>query len=190
MTRRLRIHGIPSVYRGVNMRSRMETRWAALFDELGWPWQYEPIDLAGYIPDFVVRFDDAPLLVEIKGHVVEPTSLAEYTRKIELGGWEGETLIIGATPWELSSAQPLLGSFGEPIVVHGEREWRWGEARLFTCLSCGHASVLAADGSWHCRVCGVGDGNSHVGVFACERTTTFEGLWARATNRVQWRPEA
>jgi hypothetical protein len=40
-------HAIPTVYKGVQMRSRLEARWAAFFDELGWPWEYEPVDLAG-----------------------------------------------------------------------------------------------------------------------------------------------
>lgn len=188
MSRRLRIHGIPSVYRGVGMRSRVETRWAALFDELGWPWQYEPIDLDGYIPDFALRFDDGPMLIEIKGIVLSPEDLADHTRKIELSGWEGEVLIVGATPWELAAAQPLLGSIGEPEIVRGEREWRWGEARIFKCLSCNHVSVLAAAGSWHCRICGTGNGNAHVGAFCIDAEERFEDIWARATNRVQWRP--
>ncbi len=34
-------------------RSRLQARWAAFFDRAGWPWLYEPIDLDGYIPDFV-----------------------------------------------------------------------------------------------------------------------------------------
>jgi hypothetical protein len=103
MSKRLRIHGIPSVYRGVNMRS-------------------------------------------------------------------------------------LLGLFGEPDLVAGEREWRWGEARIFRCLSCNHVSVLAASGSWHCRICGAGPGNAHVGAFCVDAEERFEDIWARASNRVQWRP--
>jgi hypothetical protein len=43
---------IPTRYGGVQFRSRLEARWAAFFDLAGWRWQYEPIDLAGWIPDF------------------------------------------------------------------------------------------------------------------------------------------
>lgn len=46
---------IPTAYGGVNFRSRLEARWAAMFDLLGWRWEYEPLDLDGYIPDFLVR---------------------------------------------------------------------------------------------------------------------------------------
>jgi hypothetical protein len=58
---------IPTTYRGVNMRSRLEARWAHLFDQFGWNWYYEPIDLAGWIPDFVLDGHGyKPLLVDVK----------------------------------------------------------------------------------------------------------------------------
>jgi hypothetical protein len=46
---------IPTVYAGVQFRSRLEARWAAFFDLLGWKWEYEPFDLEGYIPDFLLH---------------------------------------------------------------------------------------------------------------------------------------
>lgn len=48
---------IPTSYRGTNFRSRIEARWAVFFDLVEWPWEYEPIDLEGYIPDFILTFD-------------------------------------------------------------------------------------------------------------------------------------
>ncbi len=30
----------------------MEARWAAFFDVVNWDWEYEPVDLNGWIPDF------------------------------------------------------------------------------------------------------------------------------------------
>jgi hypothetical protein len=50
---------IPTVYNGIQMRSRLEAKWAFVFDALGLKWSYEPIDLNGWIPDFIV--DDMPL---------------------------------------------------------------------------------------------------------------------------------
>lgn len=67
---------IPTMYAGVQFRSRLEARWAAFFDLVGWKWEYEPFDLEGYIPDFRL-FDIArgsyidaiypEMLVEVKG---------------------------------------------------------------------------------------------------------------------------
>jgi hypothetical protein len=43
-------------YSGVAFRSRLEARWAAFFDYIGWKWEYEPIDLIDWVPDFRVEF--------------------------------------------------------------------------------------------------------------------------------------
>jgi hypothetical protein len=45
----------PTTYKGVLFRSRLEARWAAFFDLAGWQWEYEPIDLPGWTPDFLIR---------------------------------------------------------------------------------------------------------------------------------------
>ncbi len=44
------IRAIETVYAGTHFRSRLESRWAAFFDRIGWKWTYEPIDANGYIP--------------------------------------------------------------------------------------------------------------------------------------------
>jgi len=46
----------PTKYKSTIFRSRLEARWAAFFDLVGWKWQYEPIDLPGWTPDFRVEF--------------------------------------------------------------------------------------------------------------------------------------
>lgn len=67
---------IPTMYAGVQFRSRLEARWAAFFDLAGWRWEYEPFDLEGYIPDFrvqvlsgLLRIDDW-VLAEVKGYEI------------------------------------------------------------------------------------------------------------------------
>ena len=44
----------PTRYRNIQFRSRLEARWAAYFDLLGLYWEYEPIDLCGWSPDFLL----------------------------------------------------------------------------------------------------------------------------------------
>jgi hypothetical protein len=173
-------HGIPTTYRGLKFRSRLEACWAALFDRESWVWEYEPQDLDYYIPDFVLPFDHAPLLVEVKAeHSVDALRL--HTEKIERSKWTGEALIVGAEPFEADQLSPVLGLIGERV---DRREWLWSPARAFACLSCGNLSVLAEDLSWRCRACGTDDGNSHVG----QLDHGLERSWAEAKNRVQWRP--
>lgn len=175
---------IPTLYRGTLMRSRLEARWAAFFDFVGWDWLYEPIDLAGYIPDFALSFPAGRLLVEVKP-ALSLDELALAQRKVERSGWDGEALLVGAALFEADAPTPLLGLFGERESVQDDREWSWGPARLFLCLSCGSNSVLAEDGSWRCRACGVDGGNAHLGLMP----GGVSRAWAEAGNRVQWRPE-
>lgn len=56
MPRQYTIHAHPTTYAGVRFRSRLEARWAAFFDLCQWAWEYEPIELAGWAPDFYVHF--------------------------------------------------------------------------------------------------------------------------------------
>ncbi len=70
------ITAIPTTYAGVNFRSRLEARYAAFFDIVGWRWEYEPLDLKGWIPDFRLTipckhsecYGSHVLLVEVKPH--------------------------------------------------------------------------------------------------------------------------
>ena len=62
------IAAIPTTYRGIKYRSRLEARWAAFFDQLGWHHDYEPYDLGVWSPDFIVRAKncEVSVLVEVK----------------------------------------------------------------------------------------------------------------------------
>lgn len=50
------IKALPSWYKGIQFRSRLEARWAYYFDLLGLPWVYEPeaysLPSGNYLPDF------------------------------------------------------------------------------------------------------------------------------------------
>lgn len=61
------MNGIPTMYAGVQFRSRLEARWAAFFDLASWRWEYEPFDFPGWIPDFCIWPDErGPLIAEVK----------------------------------------------------------------------------------------------------------------------------
>lgn len=57
---------IPTRYGGVCFRSRLEARWAAFFDLAGIKWDYEPLDLDGWAPDFELSLRSIPVFAEIK----------------------------------------------------------------------------------------------------------------------------
>lgn len=153
----------------------------------GRPWQYEPLDLAGYIPDFVLPFDPGAVLVEVKPEM-RFDGLEQYVETIARSGWHGEALIVGTEPglrWtEARSPElPILGLLGETHPL-GRSELLWGGGALFTCGLCGRVGFAHEEQSYACRVCGGNDGGGHWEPIAL-RTT-----WGRAKNRVQWRPNA
>ena len=41
---------VPTLYRGIEYRSRLQARWAAFFDEIGKQHTYEPFDPTGTSP--------------------------------------------------------------------------------------------------------------------------------------------
>jgi hypothetical protein len=179
--------GIPTEYKGITMRSRLEARWACVLDLLGLPWEYEPIDLDGYIPDFIVTSQlgwlsgDAPgtLLIEVRP-LLEAPDWREPISKIARSGWRGAALVVGAV---LPSARSHPGAartgvdlpwwpvgYGHPDVEpsHAELDscawlpvgWRWKD---------NYVSSSPPPGGWV-----VFDGHD------------IGRLWIEAGNRVQW----
>jgi hypothetical protein len=92
--RRSRWAARPTVYRGIQMRSRLEARWAAHFDsgcwvdEPGFAWRYEGLAFADrhgqYLPDFVLTVPDVPTsYVEVKPESLSIGELREVQRRME-----------------------------------------------------------------------------------------------------------
>jgi hypothetical protein len=76
-------------YAGVLFRSRLEARWAAFFDLLGWDWEYEPIDLDGWTPDFRLF---GRVLVEVKP--VDHFDESVYAKVKKHAGPHGESVLL------------------------------------------------------------------------------------------------
>ena len=83
--------------KNILFRSRIEAQWAYVFDVLGFQWEYEPFDLQGYIPDFILNYKDESLLIEIKGDCDIWGSFLPHKEKIENSGWDGKFIILGST---------------------------------------------------------------------------------------------
>lgn len=82
-TTRFGLRSLPTYYKGITFRSRLEARWAIFFDRLGLQWEYEPEGLEihrrsfsffaqqslpekfGYVPDFYLPEIDC--FYEVKG---------------------------------------------------------------------------------------------------------------------------
>lgn len=104
------IKAIPTTYAGVNFRSRLEARWAALFDLAGIRWDYEPFDLEGWAPDFSVSTRAGRMLVEVKPidlNEAASSQVVEVYWKAAIHAARNQVLLIGVAP--------LNGQLGLPI---------------------------------------------------------------------------
>jgi hypothetical protein len=50
----MEIEAIPTEYAGVLFRSKLEATWARFFDVIGLEWEYEPCQMYGWWPDFLI----------------------------------------------------------------------------------------------------------------------------------------
>lgn len=171
--------GIPTEYRGTTYRSRIEARWAAFFDLAGWRYDYEPIDLDGYIPDFILLAPRGPILVEVKSSAYA-SELEHAQAKIDASGWADEAIIVGQSPRLAESlGDDVFGWIREPLDGH---EPCWALARA---VMCGHNHIggfSSYDHTWRNRMC------------SCDQNKLedwnqghLEHLWSQASNSTQWR---
>jgi hypothetical protein len=173
--------GIPTQYKGVNFRSRLEAKYAALFDLLAWSWTYEPIDLAGWIPDFAIEGKPRPILVEVKPIFEFDEALGDrIVRAADCLGEGGyETLISGAV-----LPENIFGIHGPGWLCEGD--W-WSPAHVFEVLGIRPTKYgLCHDlGSYQDRISGLHDGDHYLG-----DSPDLEAMWVEAGNIVQWQAVA
>ena len=179
------MNAIPTRYNGIQFRSRLEAKWAAFFDLLEWQYEYEPIDLDGYIPDFILTSFKQPLLVEVKP-VLQFNEFIQYADKLERCGWKKEMLIVGATiafnlRYTTFHAIPI-GLLAEMGGTWGS-ECFWDSGCLFWCNNW-HYGLIHDTASFHCRVCGLYNGGALPGEELSKVYVRNE--WCKAGNEVQW----
>ena len=113
----------PTTYRGIQMRSRLEARFAATLDAIGHPWQYEPRAFGSrdgqYLPDFLVDNPViGPLYIEVKP-TIELAMRALARMQIILASDASANLTV---------IVPDIGSFSLWPAASDEA-WRWDAAR-------------------------------------------------------------
>lgn len=201
------IAAIPTVYRGRRYRSRLEARWAAFFDLLGWKAEYEPFDLGGWSPDFLLTGPyGCSALVEVKPF----PDLAEATVLKALGALRSRTWPESFSGVLVTRAAPQVCPVGVPLPIDGvslgrtvrldslleqkpEDDWCtdcWGEGIVHWHADdeapAMHADFLDAWGDFgRGMLTGLFEQKPEMH-FRFYQRHTME-LWARATNLVQWK---
>ncbi|MBB2819015.1 UNVERIFIED_ORG: hypothetical protein GGD59_002260 [Rhizobium esperanzae] len=106
------IKAIPTLYNNVQFRSRLEARWAAFFDLAGIEWDYEPFDLDGWAPDFMLRTSIGHILVEVKPVDTDEFNSQDMQFDKAFRYWsQHQVLLLGIGPIE---KRDLLGVILDP----------------------------------------------------------------------------
>ena len=126
-------HSIPTIFRGRQLDSLLEGRWAAFFDLLGWDWEPQPETAFGvWRPDFRLTVpvdggDDWVIYVEVKPR----EHIQEALERIDQSSYEGPALIVGDSdrPSESEGWYPI-GEFrrdrrsNDAFIVDGHEHYR------------------------------------------------------------------
>lgn len=108
------IKAIETKYRGYEMRSRQEAKWAAFFDLCGWSWSYEPVDLNGWIPDFAIG--ETGTLCEVKPYFREE-EWSDTVDKIIASGHKVDVILLGVDPtWMAKTTDPDNEESAPPVA--------------------------------------------------------------------------
>lgn len=176
--------GIPTVYGGVRFRSRLEARWAAFFDLLEWRWEYEPLDLEGYIPDFMLTgvWED-PFLVEVKPIVRlfgNESEFDAHLRHFADSGWRSSAIVVGAALFQLPPDALACGACDVYIgrMLSPARAQYTGAGLYRDDIDLVHRTD-----EWHLRH----DDRDYLGEPDQNTVSAAVSLWREAGNRVQWR---
>ncbi len=202
--------GIPTVYNGVQFRSRLEARWACFFDLCGWHWQYELADLAGWIPDFLITpyratkdanfalCSESAFWVEVRpgdlqDGLVEKVTVAQSGRK-----WR-DVLLLGDGPQ--AGESKWFDVAGQMVTVFSNRiRKKYTRLIHFAVVIVGgiHSPELVVrhgDDSYAATLLQMGysgdclmlDADTNIALVGEDSREIGRRLWIEAGNRVQWK---
>lgn len=154
---------IPTTYKGINMRSRLEAKWACMFDQFGWQWEYEPFDLNGWIPDFLIKNGPIPGLIDVKPHL-------EFDENI------GNKIVTAVGPDDLSKWELIIFAAAPFLRTNVDERLLGWRTTPTDCLMLG----------WHFKPLYKMWGDIE---FSNDKSTNvfLHQMWAHATNVVQWK---
>lgn len=179
--------GIPTLYKGVQYRSRLEAKWAAMFDLLGWRAEYEPFDLPGWIPDFAL-IGESTVLVEVKPFFTleefyDSGTIEKNLRAMANTPYAKEHLLLVGASLGGSGASPESEDYDGTVLG-----WVGGCEEEFANAIIVYDEIydfFSETGAWY----------GHMGIQGSGKklwrdTVSSENLlklWAQATNATQWK---
>ena len=142
---------IPTEYKGISFRSKLEASYAKTLDELEIRWVYEHngYDIGGvrYLPDFWLP--EIRTFLEVKGPVIP-------------GAEKAKDLAVVLNPeveaWWFPNFLVVIGNeMGELRLAEDD-----SHVSLAVCERCKRYWFMPDTGSYACRNCGIHDGDHHI----------------------------
>lgn len=142
------IKAIPTTYRGIQMRSKLEARAAAMLDrwEVKWVYEAEGFDLDGvwYLPDFWLP--ELKAFLEIKGTLDDslrkPEALARHVPY--------DTVVLLASAEDIQEWEATRLENGRTSITRYDRVGNHDRWEFVHCGQCGRTDVLR-EGRSHCH---------------------------------------
>ena len=189
------LSAIPTVFEGRQYRSRLEARWAAFMRLCGWEYEYEHLDLNGWIPDFAIWGDAGNVVwVEVKPVTLFPRDVAMKMEQGLPGEYRDrgdELLILGEKPSptprsaSLANDRRRIGWLARPLSRSGEERWAWRDCIFGRWAEDAPFGFCYPSRPYHDRITGI-DSSVRGG-----RPGATDGdlsrLWTESGNLVQWR---
>jgi hypothetical protein len=176
--------GIPTIYNKIQFRSLLEAKWARFFDLVGWKYEYEPFELNGWIPDFLLigKGRTNNVFCEVKPITSFQEDYAQkYQKALEYDNIfkNNDLLMLGCTlPSQGDYAH--LGWMGSVDKKLNQR--LWGFAPIASWKDSPVLGFCHSRASYHDRISGIynakwGDSSPKEEVLR---------LWNRASNDTRW----
>lgn len=158
----------PTIYNGIQFRSKLEAKTAQALDIFGMRWQYEPqgYKLSNgmwYKPDFWLV--DAHQFIECKGSMTETDS----AKIIGLVNDTSRPVIV----LSYENAMLCMKFWNDPndeVVTYFDEDS--GGLRIGRCSECGGKWFYANCDTYACQCCGAYDGDHHLDEFADVESAT------------------
>jgi len=195
--------GIPTLYRHTQFRSRLEARWAAFFDLVDWDWEYEPLDLPGWIPDFIIfcpggywTYGECPHKLPKKNIFVEVKPIDDFDdfedrqkvfNALKQSKYSGtEVLVLGYRIIEYGPCVSKIGWLMDFMLPSEEARYDYGfDGAHIALYNNGSWGLEAECGSFTNRITGRRDCDKPGRRW--ESQYDLDTLWAKAGNEVQYK---
>jgi len=178
------IKAIKTEINGISYRSRLEAKYGEFFRLLGWDAIYEPFDIPGWSPDFMIPsklYPDHPILIEVKPFITE--KIIEEQRQRVKNAKNFFVILVGGEPLFDNNGYLSMGwviyqpEAKENSVFDDTADWK------------DHQNDTFDIGSFTMSYDGVIFGDANRKAFVQANDSSIEKLieiWNKACSNVQW----